>query len=236
MKILVIADSHISPTVPNIEDWEALGHYVVKTRPDCIVHLGDVADLDSLAWRKDARGLYSTKEEIDNVWQHLQAFEEILKIFQNKCRKQKEKIYRPLKFLCCGNHDVRNGFTGIMEMFESCGWSVLDYLDPLTIDGISFCHTMMKGLTDTPCTTAEDILENWHSNIVVGHSHKLDYAESYSLATNDRIRALKCPIFNSTTPHWAHQGQLKWATGFTEITTKPFQFVWRDMSCLHKTY
>lgn len=236
MKILVIADSHISPSVPNIEDWEALGHYVVKTKPDCIVHLGDVADMDSLAWRKDARGMYTTEQELNNVKAHLLAFESVIKAYQDKCRRQKEKIYRPKKFLCCGNHDIRNGFTGIIDLFESCGWSVSDYLEPIHLDDVSFCHTMMKGLSGSPCLTSEELLANWHGNIVVGHSHKLDYAESYSLAVEDRIRALKCPVFNSTTPAWAVQNQLKWATGFTEINTKPFQFIWRDMSCLQKIY
>lgn len=236
MKILVISDSHISPSVPNVEDWEALGHYVVKTKPDCIVHLGDVADMDSLAWRKDARGLYTTEQELSNVKQHLKAFEDVLRAYQDKCRRQKEKIYKPKKYLCLGNHDIRNGYTGIEDLFTSCGWSVSDYLEPITIDGVSFCHCMMKGLSELPCVTAEELLANWHGNVVVGHSHKLDYAESYSLAIADRIRALKCPIFNSTTPAWAVQTHYKWAQGFTEISTKPFQFVWRDISCLQKIY
>lgn len=235
MKILVIADSHISPSAPDLEDWENLGHYVVKTKPDCIVHLGDVADMDSLAWRKDARGVYTTEQELENVKQHLQAFENVIKIYQDKCRRQKEKIYRPKKFLCLGNHDIRNGYGGIDELFSNAGWSVTDYLEPLHLGDLTFCHTMMKGLSETPCITAEELLANWHGNIVVGHSHKLDYAESYAICSGERIRALKCPVFNHVTPGWGVQNQLKWATGFTEITTKPFQFVWRDMSCLQKT-
>lgn len=232
MKILVIGDSHISPVVPNVEDWQRLGEYVVKTKPDAIVHLGDVADLSSLAWLKAARGTLTTEQEMLEVGRHVRTFENVIKEEQTRNRRDHKAVYNPQKFLCLGNHDVRQGFTGIQELFESLEWSVADYLQPVVLDGVTFCHCMMRGLTDTPCTTAAEILENWHGNIVVGHGHCQDYSESYCMATQDRIRALKCPVFNSDDTRWAVQTRNKWARGFTEISTRPFTFIWRDMSCL----
>lgn len=234
MDILVISDSHITPACPNVEDWARLGEYVVKKKPAVIVHLGDVADLASLAWLKNARGPYTTEEEMSAVSEHLMAFEDVLLAEQMKNRRDKKAIYRPHKILCLGNHDVRNGFTGIEELFEDCGWFVSPYLEPVEAYGINFCHCLMKGLSDNPCVTAEELLQNWHGNVVVGHGHKQDYSESYSMATHERIHAIKCPVFNSDDTGWAVQTRNKWARGFTEIRVNPFEFVWRDMKCLQE--
>lgn len=235
MNILVISDSHISPACPNVELWTRLGEYVVKHKPDVIVHLGDVADLSSLAWLKNARGPYTTDDELATVAEHLVAFEDVLLAERNKNRKDKKAIYRPHKILCLGNHDVRNGYTGIQDLFEDFDWFVADYLEPVEVNGITFCHSMMKGLTDYPCTTAQELLENWHGNVVVGHGHKQDYAESYSIATGDRIRAIKCPVFNTDDIGWAKQTRNKWARGFTLIRTEPFEFIWKDITCLQES-
>ena len=234
MDILVISDSHITPVCPNIEDWKRLGEYVVKNKPAAVVHLGDVADLASLAWLKNARGLYTTAEEMANVSEHLKAFEDVLLREQNRNRRNKKTIYKPRKILCLGNHDIRNGFTGIQDLFEIHGWEVYPYMIPAEVNGIHFCHCLMKGMSENPCVTAEELLQNWHGNVVVGHSHKQDYAESYSITTQETIRSIKCPMFNSDDVGWATQTRNKWARGFTEITLEPFEFTWKDIRCLQE--
>lgn len=241
MKYLVIADSHISPTSPDIESWHNLGEYVVKTRPDIIIHLGDVADMDSLSWLKNSRGPYSTEEEMECVSAHLFAFEDVLLKDRQRSRQMKKRIYRPQKILCLGNHDVRNGFTGIDDLFTGCDWDVFGYLTPVSFEGdeIFFSHCMLKGTSSQACTTAAEIIENWHGNIVVGHSHLCDYAESYNLAIDKQVKAIKCPCFSNSRRlgEWATQSRMKWSTGFTEIETDggDITFCWRPMSCLVKS-
>lgn len=235
MTILVLSDSHISPKYSDVDIWKAIAEFVVQHKPEAIVHLGDVADFDSLAWLKAARGLFTYEEELDHVAQHLHAFEDILLEDRMTSRKYKKKIYKPRKILCLGNHDVRNGATGIADMFKDCGWEVYDYLVPAKVGNISFCHTMVKGLSDNPCVTAEELIQNWHGNIVVGHSHVQDYSESFSIATGEKIKAIKCPAFCTAGGDWAVQTRNKWARGFTIIRTNPFEFMWKDISCLKKT-
>ena len=232
MKILAISDTHIDPDNPMPELWKLLAKYCVKTKPDCIVHLGDVADMSSQAWLKAARGSYTLEEEAEIVKEHLDAFSKVIKDYNNERRKIHKTIYRPKKILCLGNHDIRNGITVIDDIFTESGWDVYDYQDVVQIDGVSFSHCMRKGLSDMMCTTAEELLENWHGNVVVGHGHHRDFAESYSLAVNDQIVALKSPCFNLNEPEWAKQTCNKWSRGFTEIETQPFSFVWRDIQCL----
>jgi predicted phosphodiesterase len=238
--ILVISDSHINPdnVSDSVELWYRLGKYCAKTKPEVIVHLGDVADLSSQAWRVAARGKYSLEEETNAVHLVLDAFEEAIKEYNRKQRRKKKKIYKPVKILTLGNHDIRNGVTVIDDMFTDAGWDVIDYLQPINIRGINFCHCMRKGLTDMMCTTSEELLQDWGADIVVGHGHHKDFATSYSLAIHRPITALKCPAFTLGDYDWAAQTQYKWNRGFTEIEPGVFdalKFVWKDLACLYES-
>lgn len=230
MKILVISDTHITPAVDATKYWKKLGVWCVKYKPECIVHLGDVADFDSQNWIKSSRGLYTLDQEIDSVADHLFAFENVLANFRNACRKNKHKIYRPKKILCLGNHDIRNDVSGRLEkIFMPWGWEVYDYQKPFKCYDISFAHCLPKGLSDTPCTTAAELLDNYHSSIVCGHSHLRDYAESYRLEDGKKIFALKCPMFSNNSPSWAREMCNKWSRGFTVIDTDSGEFIWKDL-------
>lgn len=233
-KILVIADSHLTPKKPAEYLWAALGRYCLKTRPDYIVHLGDVADFDSQAWLIKNRGKYTLEEEISQVRSCLEAFHKPLIDFNNTQRIMKKKMYKPSMVLTLGNHDVRNNMTDVADLFESFNWLVVDYLHPIQIEGITFVHCMAKGISDSFCTTSQELIENWHGNIVVGHGHHKDFFESYSMATKEKITALRSPAFTVDESDWAVQTQYKWSRGFTEIVTNPFTFIWRDCECLLK--
>lgn len=234
VNILVIADTHINPSQPDLELWTRLGEYCVKTKPDFIVHLGDVGNFDSQAWLKAARGTHTLEEELEVVKEHLVAFSTPIHYHNVLQRCNKKKMYRPIKILTLGNHDIRNDMTDVAELFEDFGWDVYEHLEPCQIDNVTFVHAMHKGLSDTMCVTARELIENWHSNIVVGHGHHKDFFESYSMATNDIITALRCPVFSNGTSDWAIQTRNKWSKGFTEIDTRPFSFVWRNLECLYE--
>lgn len=232
-KVLVISDTHITPAKPDdVWIWSALGLYCIEHKPDCIIHLGDVADIDSQAWLVKNRGKFTLEQEMETVEDCLKSFHDVLRGYNNKCKNMKKKMYRPTLILTLGNHDVRNGITNVEELFDAYGWSVFPYLEPVQIDNFCFCHALRSGLSDNMCVTAKELLENWHTNIVVGHGHHRDFYESYSLATNSQIYALKSPCFMLEPSDWAVQTRNKWSLGFTEIDTETGAFIWRDMRCL----
>lgn len=231
-KVLVISDTHINPAKPCPYLWAALARYCIIHKPDVIVHLGDVADLDSQAWLVKNRGKFSLVEEMKTIETHLQAFHRVLDNFNKIRREMKKKMYRPRLVLTLGNHDVRNSITNVADLFEMYGWQVSDYLVPVQIDGYSFCHALRNGLSENVCVTAKELMENWHGNIVVGHGHHRDFYESYSLATNSQIYALKSPCFMIEPSDWAVQTRNKWSLGFTEIDTESKAFIWRGIECL----
>lgn len=232
-KILVISDTHIRPHMyDDTVLWYNLGKYCTETKPDYIIHLGDVGDFDSQAWLTKNRGVYTLQEELDAVEECFVRFHSAIEDYNNIRRAQKMKQYKPKMILTLGNHDIRNGMTEVERLFTDLGWTVYDYCEPAIIEGITFVHCMHKGLSDTICTTAQELIENWHSNIVVGHGHHKDFFESYSMDTQKQITALRSPVFLLTPSNWAVQTRNKWSKGFTEINTEPFSFVWRDMECL----
>jgi predicted phosphodiesterase len=235
MKYLVISDTHVSPACPFYEGWRKLGQYIVKNKPKYIVHLGDVADLNSLARYVTLRGDYSTEEELDCTAIHLNCLEVEIEKEQEKNRHDKKKVYKPIKILCLGNHDVRKDTTLIKDLFEQHGWIVAEYQTPLKIDNILFSHCIPRPNSDLVCVQASEILSVTMANTVVGHSHVRDYAESYSYASNDIVRAIKCPCFTDEVPCYSWNSTKIFQRGWLEIDTDPFQFTWRDISCLPKS-
>ena len=234
-KALVISDSHLRPGYECYELWAALGHYCVEHKPEFIIHLGDAVDLQSQQWLKKDRGTSTLAEEIECLRLHLSAFHGIINDYNAQQRKTKHKQYRPELIFCAGNHDVRNDITDVMDVFDAFGWLTYDYLEPADIGKWTFCHAMRKGLSDQMCTTAQELVENWHSNIVVGHGHHKDFFESYSMATAEPIIGMRCPVFTPYhTGDWCMQTRNKWSRGFTEIDLDTREFVWRDLRCLLK--
>lgn len=235
-KVLVISDIHINPNnVKESEElWQKLAMYCVETKPEVIVHLGDVGDFDSQAWLIKNRGLYTLQEELAAVNSCLKSFETTIEVFNNYQRRCHHTLYKPEKVLTLGNHDVRNNITDVAELFEHAGWIVSDYLDPIQVGDISFVHSASIGLSDYMCTTAQKLVENWHGSLVVGHGHHKDYFESFSLPLNKIIFGMRCPVFMPKASEWAVQTRKKWSLGFTEIDTATSSFVWRDLSCLYK--
>lgn len=236
MKILVISDTHISPSnrEDSIELWKKLGEYCVRTKPDTIFHLGDVGDFNSQAWLIKNRGMYTLEEEMSCVNACLEAFTFPIKEYNRKQRRNHHTIYIPNCVLTMGNHDVRNSITAVSDTFESHGWMVFDYLCPVLIDDITFVHCAHKGLSDTICATAQELVENWHGDIVVGHGHHKDYFESYSMPLQRQIFGIRCPAFMKEASDWAVQTRNKWSLGFTEIDTVDRSFAWRSISCLYE--
>lgn len=228
MRILTIFDTHINSDT-DINDYVKLGHYCVKTKPEVIVHGGDVADLDSLNHVISKRGQYTTEQELKYVENCFRAFQNVIDTYNEKQRKYKKKLYRPRKVLTLGNHDIRKNFTGIEEVFKALKWEVYDYLKPFVIDDIAFVHCVVNNTSDTMAVTAKEVLQNSNCNIVTGHSHRSEYSSGINLVTGKKIWSLKCPCFNRNTPEWAEQSHQKWDRGFTIIDTQSSTFFWKGM-------
>lgn len=151
---LVIPDLQVRPGVC-LNHLNALGHYIVHTKPDVIIQIGDFADMHSLSsydlGKKSGEGaryeedIQATKRAMATLMAPLKAW--------NASRKQgKRKQYRPKLHLTLGNHENRinrhiNAYPilhGRLSTDDLCykeaGWNVYDFLEVIKLDGISYSH------------------------------------------------------------------------------------------------
>lgn len=229
MKVLIIADTHISPSTTNCIQFYKLGEYCVKYKPEAIIHLGDVANLDSLNNLICERGLYTTDEEVNFVNECIESLNTPIDLYNLRMRKNKKKLYRPKKYLCLGNHDVRKKNNKIKNLFIKQGWIVIDYLKPLIIDNILFTHCVKFINSECIANTPNDILSITHASTVVGHSHRFSYESGFRYSDNKKIFCIKAPMYSDETPQYAEGSYQNWDRGFIILDTISNKFEWVNM-------
>ena len=93
MNLLIIGDPHASPSYDN-DRFTALGKYIVDTKPEYIVCLGDMADLPSLSsYDKGTKGFEGRRYKND-VAVVVDAQEKLftpLRVYNSKRGKSKVK-------------------------------------------------------------------------------------------------------------------------------------------------
>jgi hypothetical protein len=193
-KLLVIPDAHAHPEYDN-DRFTWLGRFVMDTRPDVIVCLGDWADMPSLSsYDKGTRGFEGRRyrKDIDAAVDAQAKFFAPMVAHNKRKAELKEKQYRPRMVMTLGNHEDRinrvtnaspelHGAIGIEDLkFAEFGWEVYPYQIPFHYLGISFCHAFATGISGRPISGvnhARALITKLHSSAVVGHSHLVDWAE-----------------------------------------------------------
>lgn len=191
---LVIPDSQVRPDV-SLEYMSWIGEYIVRKRPDLIVHLGDLADLESLSTydkgKKSAEGKRLQKD-IECVHKALELLFAPLKALQEEQKKNGETVYNPRKVITLGNHCDRltrhinanpelEGFLTMESLgFEEAGFEVVPFLTPINIDGVNYCHYFPNVMTGKPLAgTAANMLKTIGESFTMGHRQLLDVATRF---------------------------------------------------------
>lgn len=186
---LIIPDTQVKPGVPTDQlDW--VGQYIADKRPEVIVHLGDHWDMPSLSsYDKGKRQMegrrYRADVEAGN--EGLAKLDAPVAKHNRQQRRNKAKLYKPLKKLLRGNHEERimratqddaalDGTIGYGDL-ESPGWEVHDFLEVVWIDGVAYSHYFYNPMSGRPysgaCLTR---LKNIGHSFTMGHQQTLDYA------------------------------------------------------------
>lgn len=150
-KHLVIPDTQVRPGV-NLDHFRWIGRYIAEKRPDVIIHLGDHWEFDSLSeYDKDTH----VKEFSQRSYaKDLDAGHAALRLLNTEIRKVKG--YKPRMEWTEGNHDQRvmrlfgreprlvGALPTPRQLMFAEGWKVHEYLKPVTIDGVTYCHLFVK--------------------------------------------------------------------------------------------
>ena len=183
MKHLVIPDCQVKDGVP-LDHLDWIGQYIVDKKPDVIVNIGDFADMPSLSSYDKGTKSFEGRRYKKDVEVTIEAMDRLLKPMKEhneRARRNKEKQYRPRMVLTLGNHEQRitravesdpklDGTISIDDLrYKQSGWEVFDFLKPVVIDGVVYCHYLVSGVMGRPITTAAAMVTKVHQSAVVGH-------------------------------------------------------------------
>ena len=249
---LIIPDVQAKPGI-DFTYLNRLGRYIVDTKPDVIVNIGDWADLPSLSsydiGKKDFEGRRYKKD----VEASIQAMEQLLSPlaeFNIKAKKNKEKLYKPRMVLTCGNHESRinravnddpklEGMLSIDDLrYKEFGWEVYDFLDVVVIDGVAYSHYFTSGTMGRPVTSASALLSKKHMSAVMGHVQQRQIAYA-NTADGRQITGIFAGVCNEHDEKYlGQQGNSFWR-GFWvlhEVNNGSFDEMPVSLSYLNRKY
>jgi hypothetical protein len=183
MRHLVIPDTQCKPG-NSFEHLSWVGQYAADKKPDVIVHLGDHWDMPSLSvydvGKKSFEGR-TYQADIEAGKQGMEALLLPIKNEQNRLKRNKEKQWNPRLVFLCGNHEERiqrainsdrklEGLIGYGDFkLEENKWEFIDFLKPIVIDGIVYCHYFTSGVMGRPVSSPALMLNKKHMSCVMGH-------------------------------------------------------------------
>jgi len=209
---LFIPDVQAKEGVP-MQHLEALGHYIVKKRPEVIVMIGDWADMPSLSsydlGKKSFEGRMYTKD-IESARKAMDILLAPLKFYNMQQAVNRKKQYKPRMVMCWGNHDqarinraIENDrkLEGLISVddfgFQELGWECHDFLDIVNIDGIRYSHYFVNPnslLKNCVGGNIDAKLKNLGWSFSMGHQQHLQYGIQF-LPDGESRQGLVCGAF-----------------------------------------
>lgn len=245
---IVVGDAHVDPEVSN-ERFEWLGRFVADRKPDVVVDIGDWSDMGSLcSYDKGTSGFEGRRYRKD-IEHTLDSRE----IFNKSLRESSDINVRLVS--CIGNHEQRiaraidadpavlEGTIDIDDLGHAeYGWEVAPFLEPIQVDGITYCHYFAAGIMDRPIGGehgAYTILAKKSMSCVWGHSHILDFC-SRNDAMGRKIVALNAGCyFEHDLTYVSKQVNSMLCRGLAVITTLEmggFDLEWVSMERIKNQY
>lgn len=170
---LVISDlQHKSGCSTEHLKW--IANYINMLQPDNIIQLGDYVDMPSLYnYSKDKFNSFDYKEDI-------KAGNEAIRVLSENI------TWKCPKYITLGNHEERilrvnksdkkvGAFMSIDDLdFKKYGWEVSEFLKPLFLDDILYCHYLTGGGYGKAIQTARMLVYKKHMSCVVGHKQHFE--------------------------------------------------------------
>jgi hypothetical protein len=185
---LFIPDTQCKPDVP-LDHLDWAGRAIMEYRPDVIIHTGDHWDLPSLShWDRNKPQKMEGRRLKDDIAAGNEGMRRLLNPLRAYRKKSKGKVrYNPRLIFIPGNHEDRltrqiqfdpYALEGLVsfDLFDLSDWEVIPYLQPITIDGIAYCHYFYNSRTGKPFggKVANKMTKIQHS-FTMGHQQGLEY-------------------------------------------------------------
>lgn len=184
---LLIPDVQVKPKVPN-KHLRWIGKYIAAKQPDTIVCIGDFADMESLSSYDKGKKSHEGRRYVKDCDATYRAMDLLMEPIA------KVRGYKPKLHLTLGNHEERilraveanselEGKMSIADLrYEEYGWTVHEFLEVVTLDGIAYSHFFPRAasgkVTQTrngaPNARAQLIREG--RSCTAGHAQGIDIA------------------------------------------------------------
>lgn len=207
---LIVPDPHAYPE-DDFRRFKWLGEYIMDTRPEVIINIGDMWEMGSLCSYEKGKRDYVYKNVKDDIESGHHAeklmFDPLLK-YNEQQAKNKKKQYRPIYVKLMGNHEYRvkrlldlepkwDGSVS-MESFKTrldLDEIIIPYLDFIIVDDIAYSHLFVSGTQGRPYSSARAMLMKKGMSCTMGHTHLLDHA-LMTKPTGDMCRGLIAGSFH----------------------------------------
>ena len=223
MKILVIPDTQIKPEV-ELQYLNCIGQYIVDTKPDHIVMLGDLADFQSISTHNtpyEQEGLRLI-DDLNAARTGLGLLMQPMGEYNEHMREIKKKMYRPKLHITLGNHEDRltrylHGHPELVGLIGEdvlglgeYGFNVVPYKEVLTIEGVNFCHIFQTTANGNPPSSARALLNKRVTSCIMGHRQGLDWAHTYT-PDGKKISCIICgSCYDHDEPYMMQMNRTHW--------------------------
>lgn len=223
MKILVVPDTQCKPG-HDLEYLRRIGRFVVDKQPDCIVHLGDHADMPSLSSYDVGTKAFEGRRyrtDVEAAKEGMRLFHDPIEAYNARQRKNGKKQYAPRKELLLGNHEHRitkavnldpklDGVLSVQDLGYERDWNVHPFLSVVVIEGIAFSHYFVTGVAGRPAGTAAAQLRKTNMSSIAGHQQgkQIAYATRADGTTITSIIAGSC--YEHDEDYMGPQGNRHW--------------------------
>jgi hypothetical protein len=191
MRHLWIPDTQVREGVP-VKHIEALGNYIEEKRFEKIIVAGDWWDMPTTSnWNTalDQEGL-RIQDDIDSGNRAMSLLWKAVDKRNRKVAGWKKKKYEPEKHFLFGNHehhlerfvDNHPQLSGILGYhllnIEQHGFTSHEFLKPVEIDGILYCHYFVNPMSGRPISgMMETRLKNIGQSFTQGHAQSFAYGD-----------------------------------------------------------
>lgn len=221
---IILPDSHAVPGESNRRyEWFAKLVNDIRTEGDevTVIDIGDWWSMDSLcSYDKGTKGFEGRRYKAD-IEVGLDAQERVYKI----TRSVKKKLPRFVRTI--GNHEQRivkavdrdpvlEGTIGLDDLqSKEYGWEQHDFLDSVTIDGVTYSHYFVAGISGRPIggeRHAQSLLSKNFASSTCGHSHLFDHTVRTDISGR-RMHGLVVGVYQEHHSAFAGPANALWDAG-----------------------
>ena len=198
-KHFIIPDVQAKPNVP-LDHLRWAGEYIAEKQPDTIIQIGDFADMESLSSYDKGKKRFEGRRYKKDIEAAHKAMELLMTPIVTNSQFANGK-WKPRLVLTLGNHEHRidraiddesqlEGLISIDDLgYKAWGWEVVPFLQPIQIDGVTYCHYFTSGVMGRPVNSARALLNKKHMSCIMGHVQKRDIDVQYD-ALGKRLTSL----------------------------------------------